>query len=560
MEKIKSLLTKYFWVWVIILLIPAIWALFIPGFYGASDDVHVAWLYQMHKSIMMGKFPPRFVPDLSFGFGYPLFNFVFPLPFYIAELFHLLGFSLVDSIKALFFTTIPLSFLFMYLLLRQFTSKLLSLAGSFIYVYTPYRAVDLYIRGAIGEIVSFIFLPAILLSIVKLKDVGISWIGIGAVAIASLVLSHNITAYMFFPFVVIFFLLQLNLTEKKKVFFVKSILMVFLGLSLSIYFWLPAIVESRFMKYDTVFSFADHYPTISQLFTPYWGYGGSVAGSGDGMSFFLGAVNVLLLLLGVILIFVYWSKLKKSIRFLVIWAFICISSALFLMNYRSTFLWINLPLLPYFQFPWRFLILITLAIPLLVVLLDHLKHKKYIALVLIVLTLITTGSYFRPEDFLDRKDDYYLNRYIPIPIASKQYLETQEEYLRLPKNTQLRPNQNYPLVSIENGEIKRVERVNDLDSVIEVQADNQSAINYNKYLFPGWVAEIDGQPAQIMPGKPFGQISLNVPSGSHTIKVKFEEPSFKKMLNAISLASFLVSLGMCLTRKSLNRIGHFWQD
>ncbi len=557
MENLKNILVKYYWIWVIALLIPASWALFIPGYFGASDDIHIAWLFEFHKTIFAGKFPPRFVPDLSFGFGYPLFNFVFPLPFYIAEIFHLLGLSLVDSIKALFFITIPLSFLFMYLLLRQFSSKIISLTGAVLYIYTPYRAVDLYIRGAIGEIVSFMFLPLILLSIVKLKSPGIKWVGIGAIAMASLVLSHNITSYMFLPFAGLFFLLQFFFTKEKRAYFSKSILMVFLGLLLSIYFWLPAVMESGLMKYDTVFNFVDHYPTILQLVTPYWGYGGSVAGPGDGMSFFLGITNLLLLSIGLVLAIIYWAKINKEIKMLIVWVLVCLGSAFFLMNYRSIFLWDNLPLLPYFQFPWRFLILTTFSIPLLVVLIENLRYKEIIAIGIIFLTLVTSYSFFWPQDFLGREDNYYLNRYIPVPLASKEYLETQEEYLRLPRNTQIRPDKNYPLVSIKNGEIERVDRLNDLDAFFKIRSEAGATLNYNKYFFPGWVAKIDGRRIEIKPGEPFGQITVDVPSGNHTIKIAFEETNFKKFLNAISLGSFLVSLWMCFTRKPLPKIFTF---
>lgn len=556
----KIILNKYIWVMVASLLIPACWALFVPGFYGASDDIHIAWLYELHKTLMAGKIPPRFVPDLSFGFGYPLFEFVFPLPFYISEIFHLVGFGLVDSIKALFFLTVPASFLLMYLLLRQFISGPLSLAGAFLYVYTPYRAVDLYVRGAIGEVLSFVFLPAILLSIVKLKEEkNLKWIGVGAISLASLVLSHNIASYMFLPFVLLFLLMQFFYLSKKRAFLIRSILMIFLGFLISIYFWLPAIIESKLMKYDTVFNFSDHYPTLLQLVTPYWGYGASVAGPGDAISFFLGIVNILVLAGGLIIAITSWSKFSKALKLLLIWTFILIVSAIFLMNYRSLFLWNNLPYLPYFQFPWRFLILTTFAIPLLVVVFEKFKNKFLIAMVIIILTLTTSGSYFRPEDFLGRGDDYFLNRYIPTPIASIEYFETQEEYLRLPKNTKIRPDQNYPLVSVNNAVIRKVDKLNDLDALIEVDAVSISKVNYTKYFFPGWIAKIDGQQTEITPGEPFGQITVNVPEGIHSVKIAFEETNFRRILNAISLASFLVSLGLVSNLwQRLRKIGHFF--
>ncbi len=532
-----------------ILIIPAVWALFVPGFYGASDDIHIGWLFEFHKTLMMGQIPPRFVPDLSFGFGYPLFNFVFPLPFYIAEIIHLfLGFNLVDSIKALFFLTIPLSGLFMYFLLREYSGRSFSLAGAVLYIYTPYRSVDLYIRGAIGEIVSFVFLPLILLSVIKLsKTRGLKWVGIGAISLASLVLSHNITGYMFFPFVALLFLFQTFFISAKKQFITNFFLMIFLGLLISIYFWLPAIVDSNLMKYDTVFNFVDHFPTISQLITPYWGYGASVPGPYDGMSFFLGITNLLVLGIGIISIFLFWKKIEKEKRIIFIWSLICISWSMLLMNYRSIFIWSIVPMLPYFQFPWRFLILTTFAIPILIIILEKLPFNKFIPAVLIVLTLVTSGSYFRPQDFLGRKDDYFLNRYIPSPVASDEYKKTQEEYLRLPIGTQVRPDKIYPRVT-NNTNIKEVVSTDDLNAQIKVESDKGAVISYNKYSFPGWEVRIDNQVVEHKTGSPFGQLTFFVPSGQHMIEVSFKEGTFKKILDAISLVAFLVSLRMAWTR------------
>ena len=541
MGRIINFLNKHLWVLIIFLAIPATWALFVPGYYGASDDIHIAWLFELHRSLMMGQIPPRYVPDLSFGFGYPLFNFVFPLPFYISEIFHILRFSLVDSIKTLFFITVPLSGVFMYLFLRQFTNKSLSLAGAILYIYTPYRSVDLYVRGAIGEIISFAILPLILLSIVKLeKSKNFAWVGVGAMSLASLVLSHNITAYMFFPFVSLFFLLQIIFSASKWQLFVKTFLMVFLAFLLSIYFWLPAIVDSNLVKYDTVFNFADHFPTLLQLIRPYWGYGASVPGPYDGMSFFLGYVNIVLLAISIPLLIFF--KFPKNQKILLIWSFFCIISAIFLMNFRSTFVWSHLPFLSYFQFPWRFLILTTFAVPIFVIVLEKLKHEKLVSTILIFITIISVGSFFRPQDFLGRTDEYFLNRYIPTPVASDEYKKTQEEYLRLPKNTKIRPDKNYPLVYSDSGTISKIEKRNDLDVIVDVNSKTGMNLNFSKYFFPGWVAKIDGQRVEIRQGEPFAQVNVLLPPGEHKVEFMFEETAFKKILDAISLVSFLVSL------------------
>ncbi|MEK7616944.1 MAG: 6-pyruvoyl-tetrahydropterin synthase-related protein [Patescibacteria group bacterium] len=554
MEKLEKILNKY-WVFLILVFsIPAVWALFVPGFYGASDEVHIAWLNQMDKVLKLGQIPARFVPDLSFGFGYPLFNFVFPLPFYIAEIFHLFfGFSFVDSIKALFFITIPLSGIFMYLLLREFVKANLSFLGALLYIYTPYRAVDLYVRGAIGEVLSFIFLPLVILSITKLNQQrNFKWVGIGALALASLVLSHNITAYMFIPFVLLYLLLQFLKESYKGVFFRKSVLMIFLSLLMSAFFWLPAITESNLVKYDTIFKFYDHFPAIRQLLTPYWGYGASVPGEGDGMSFFLGYSSLLVLIFASGLLFLKWKGISKDKKVLFIWVCSGIFLAIFFTNHRSTFVWNSLPLMPYFQFPWRFLILTTFFIPLLVIIFDKSKFEKIILIILLAFVVYPTMSYFKPEHFLGRLDDYYLNKYIPYPKVSMEYLQHQEEYLRLPKTSKQRPDMIYPIIFSLRNPIAPVIKINDLHFIVSVYVNEETLINFNKYYFPGWLAKLDGKNINILAGSPFGQISVLVPKGVHKLEVFFAETPYKLALDFASLLGFLVSL--CLSLKYFRKI------
>ena len=430
MEKIQKFITKYLFLIILVLSIPAVWALFVHGYYGASDDLHIAWLYEMDRVINFGKFPPRFVPDLSFGFGYPLFNFVFPLPFYIGEIFHKLSLNFVDSIKAVFLISVPVSMYFMYKFLKEHTSEILALAGAVLYVYTPYRATDIYVRGSIGEILAFVFPPMAAYAITKIgKEKSKKWVGILAFAVAGLVLSHNIMAYMFVPFLAL-----LAIWQWKGI--VRSVYGFVLGLSVSLYFWLPAIVESRLVKYDTVFNFADHFPTLKQLITPYFGYGASVPGPYDGMSFFLGAVNIIL----IVFAFIFFRRLNKILA----WALVVIGVSVFMMNYRSTFVWNLVPLLPYFQFPWRFLSLTTFATSILVIIFDKIKFGRAIGIIIIIAAIALNFIDFKPQDFLGRTDAYYINRYIPYPTASAEYLMTGEEYLRLPIATQVRPNKISP--------------------------------------------------------------------------------------------------------------------
>ncbi|MDD2822940.1 MAG: hypothetical protein PHQ59_02550 [Candidatus Daviesbacteria bacterium] len=554
MVNLKKYLSNHLWILIVPLSFFAIRALLVPGFYGASDDLHIAWLFELDRLVKLGQFPPRFVPDLSYSFGYPLFNFVFPLPFYLAEVFHLIGFSLVDSIKAVFLLSVPLSGVLMYQFLKTFTSKSLSLAGAIMYMYSPYRSTDIYIRGAIGEIVAFIFLPLAALSITNLfarsndskQFINLRWIGIGAFAFAGLVLTHNIAAYMFMP--LLFILAVAKLISIKN--YLRNLLNLFaaffLGLMISLYFWLPAIQDSSLMKYDTVFNFVDHFPTIKQLIVPYWGYGASVAGPNDGMSFFLGMPTLFIIVIGIFLIGLAWKRFSGDQKVVVGWAIASLLIALIMMNFRSILIWQKVPLIPFFQFPWRFLIITTFAAPILVIAFDKLRYRNFVALVILILVLITNFSSFHPQDYLGRGDSYYLNKYIPLSIASEEYSKTQEEYLRLPLGTVQRPDKIYPRVFPQTGQIIQVKELDSLTALIDTNSNEKFTLNYNKYYFPGWYATIDNQDADISAGAPFGQIQVAVPSGSHVIKIGFAETKQKIFLDIISVVGIIIAVLCCI--------------
>jgi hypothetical protein len=278
------------------------------------------------------------------------------------------------------------------------------------------------------------------------------------------------------------------------------------------------------MKYDTVFNFIDHFPTLRQLITPFFGYGASVPGPYDGMSFFLGAINVALIAFAL----VFFKKLNK----ILIWALGIIGISVFMMNFRSTFVWNLVPLIPYFQFPWRFLSLTTFATSILIIIFDKFKFGKYVGMAVVFGAVLLNFTFFKPHDFLGRTDEYYLNRYIPVPVASEEYLKTGEEYLRLPKATEKRPTTVSPDTK--------------LISSFEVNLATSQAVDYYKYYFPGWKVWIDGREIRAYAGKPYGQIEFVVPAGNHEVKVAFGETLFRGVLDIISLFGLIFAIVIIL--------------
>ena len=71
-----------------------------PGFYDSHDGLlNVHRLFELERCLADGQLPCRWVPDMGYGYGSPLFVFYPPLPTYVAEAFRWLGASFLDAIK-----------------------------------------------------------------------------------------------------------------------------------------------------------------------------------------------------------------------------------------------------------------------------------------------------------------------------------------------------------------------------------------------------------------------------------------------------------------------------
>ena len=148
--------------------LPAIYFLLKPGFYEPQDLHHIADIFQMYRAVISGQLPPRMGPDFLWGFGYPLFNLYYVLPFYLGAAFYALTRSLTGAFEFIFAFSLVVSIFGMYLLLREFFGKIASLAGSILYLYTPYRAVQVYVRGAMGEALAMAILPFVFWGVARL--------------------------------------------------------------------------------------------------------------------------------------------------------------------------------------------------------------------------------------------------------------------------------------------------------------------------------------------------------------------------------------------------------
>lgn len=543
---------KRFFLIVILMLVclPAMKGLWWPGYFSVHDAMHPALVYEMDRALASGQFPGRWAPDFSYGYGYPYFIYIYPLPYYLGVLWYRLGFSLTESVQIVHALAVVGSALAMYWYASFRRSSWAGIIAAVLYIYMPYRAVNMYVRGALGEVLAWVFLPLILGGIermVKLrrpKDLVLTALGV-----AGLILSHNISGMVGVALAAVYAVIWLVQSKSSLVTWLQTGVAFGWGLVMSMFFWLPAFVYKPLIADDAVFNYTDHFPFIKQLFIPSWGYGASVWGPTDEISFQIGIVPVVVwILAGMVLaaIVVQTRRVPWIPAFL--WA--GVAGCIYLMNIRSSWIWESLPLMTYFQFPWRWLWLVTFLIPALGGWMGTLALNRVtqgLAVVCMLAAVIVPWGYFQPDKPRVISDADIVYRYFPVdpnnpqPPVSAEYQTLEEESLLLPKTVAERPK-DYPFVRVTS-KTHEIQLIKSEPVTYEFETQGEAGtVEVAVYAFEGWKATVDGQPTAILAGTPHGQATIFVPSGKHSVSVLYSQAGWLRWINIISGVAVLATV------------------
>lgn len=530
-----SKLMSHIWIFVIILTIPALLALTKPGFFPTQDYIYVARIYQMDKSLKDGQFPVRWVSD--FRYGEPLYNFYAPLAYYVGVVVHSLGFNFLITTKILFGLGFIFSGVSMFFLGKELFGKLGGLLSAILYIYAPYHSVDVYVRGALSESWALAFFPLIFLFSLKLSQkINIKNFVFLSLSLAGLFFTHNIMTVLFLPFFSLWmgFLVWKDRNLKTAKYLVLATL---LGVVLASSFLLPAFFEKDFVqsKYllNGYFDFRGHFVAIPQFFSTFWGYGASLWGAKDDMSFQVGLVHWAVLGLSLFLTLLF--RKDKKILYLNLFLAFAFVLSLFMQHNRSAFIWEEFSILAFTQFPWRFLgISIFFASLVGGSLAVFLKNKLSLALFLIIpITLFAYIGYFQPDSYyLDSVEDHYISKEIlsKDDRLPKDYLPIWVKEVALEKiDTPQVKNGKAEIQGFE----KRTSKVKFEVKVLE-DADLEVPITY----FPGWEVFANGKKIPLEEPSKLGLIRFKVPKGEYKIDAKFSDTAIRTTGNLLSLGGF----------------------
>lgn len=193
--------------------------LFAKGFFKTHDgNFHINRVIGTIQSIKDGQIFPMIIPNFVNGFGYGTNLFYPPLAMYLPIIMLLFTFgNVLNAFKLMIFIAVVFSGINMFNLIFNITqSKKTSLIVALIYLTVPYKLVDIYVRMAIGEILSFVFIPLIFHGLYDIVEKnGDKWylLVIGAVGI---LLSHNISTFLIALVALIYLLAYLDKILKEK--------------------------------------------------------------------------------------------------------------------------------------------------------------------------------------------------------------------------------------------------------------------------------------------------------------------------------------------------------
>ncbi len=516
------------------LLIPYIHSGYFPTHDG---EWAVVRLSDMFRTLRDMQIPARYSGNLNFGYGYPLFNFTYPFPYYLGVAIHMLGIGFVDTVKLMFAITIPTSAFFMFLASRKiWENNWAGIISSVLYLYFPYRLVDLFVRGSIGESFAFMLFPIVLYSFASLikKPDSILFKLVGAFSYAILITSHNIMAILFTLTLGLFFLGNF---KKNDLSLLKNYLFVLIsGLGLSAFFWIPALLEkANILLSETPIADRNlYYVNLKQLLNSPWGYGTPT----DPISPFTYQIGwPFLIVLGLISITLLLRKInllkRTSNETLVIVLFLGFFIFTFLLVKESKFVW-KLPLLSEINYPWVVLSQIGLIISLLAGCLSNFRFFKILSFAIVLMALALYIPFSKPSEYVNRGEGFYFTNDATttsskelMPLWVKEFpFERSKEKIEIIKGS---------------GYIENIS-FNSKNITFAVKLNQEGIVRMNTIYYPGWKVSVNGTLKKINYNNTRGVMDLELPAGDHTVAASFSETSTRMLSNVISVVSLFALL------------------
>lgn len=526
--------------------IPIVLPYFNNGYFPTHDgEWAVVRLVDMFRLLKDFQFPARFSGALNFGYGYPLFNFAYPAPYYFATLIYFVTHSFVLSIKIAFVLSVLFSAFFMYLASYElWKNRIAGVVSVVVYLYLPYRMVDLFVRGSIGESIAFALFPLILYFSLRLFTSPFSRIIIIplALSLAVLISTHNIMTVLFLPILTTYILARI-IFEKRFDVFQGFFLSLVLGIGLAAFFWIPALFEKNNILLSQL-PIADrnlYFVNINQLVFPSWGYAPPTESGGFSYQLGVGQIIAILLTLVIFAKSLFKTKIAQppSIQSAGVLLFLYLLCLLFLFSFTSV-IWKTTPLLNEINYPWTLLSQLGFITALLAgFLATQGKLMKYLSIAVGIACIALTIPYARPEKYVDHGEEFY--------ITNEATTTSSDELM--PVWVKQKPSSHFDeKVKVIDGDAQISNlQYNSRKLAFDFNATSDVIFRIDTIYYPGWRAFVNYEEVMIDYDNPQGVMEISAVRSRNKVTLDFSDTPIRTAANLISIGAVLC-IGFILLR------------
>lgn len=521
------------------------------GVYESGDfNLHIYRTMSFYQNLTDGNLIPSWASILNGTYGYPLFIFLNPLPYYVISAFHFMGFSFINSMKLFISFSFILSGVFMYLFAKEtLRNKLAAFTAAIFYLFAPYHLVDLHFRIDVGEILSFVLIPLMLFFLYRLFKQGtiiyILWTGL---AFALLIMSHQaiglLTLWLVIPLLIMGVLRDFKRIKEIRL-WIKIFVAFCLGVLISAYAWVPYITYVKYTLASEIFTRFPSFVNFQELLYSPWRFGLLFQGPKGELSFLIGYIQIFVFSILVIYLLLKRRKAKYA-KELTIWLAATAFLAFLLTRY-SEIVWLVVPVMKNMLIASRILSVLAFSISFtagffaLVAL-----NKKAVVYVVIVLAIGTTLLNWGNRRVIPEITDNSLRNNLP-------YSTYEGEALACIGNTIWYSNKcvwinKVPAskINVINGQagIKFL-RISSTKHSYIVNSAVGATLKDNTLYFPGWDVYINGKQADInFTNRQYpGLIVFNVPARQTQVEVIYKDLPMLQALKLMFVTLLIIIFG-----------------
>ena len=575
--------------------LPAVTPLWQPTITDSADGLlHLYRLVALDQAVRQGVLFPRWLPDLAYGYGFPLFVFYAPLSYYVTLILSF-GFGLVLAFNISFALALWLSGTGAFVLVRDRFGSLAGLMASVAYVYAPFQLFNAFSRGGLPAAWAMALFPFTFWAFGRLLWPGDQpqlrfWTSISAILFGLALLTHNTLSLLFAPLLAAYLAVNLLVhfiwgrwttspemespVYARSFFWTRIVLPVglaaALGLGLAAFFLLPAIIEKEYAQVYRVitspdFDFRFHFVSLTELLA--WPEPANTGLLNPKFPLTLGLVQLGLAVIGFIGLVYKLLQSRQNLTQPIVaqltlgfFAALVLVIAVFMMLPLSQPLWERLPLLEFIQFPYRWLGPSALMLAILAGAAGAMLPERAalgLALVGIPAIFFSAVPLLYPRYDTTLPDDPSLvdmmayehhsgvigttsfGEYLPIWVKTIPHESPLEPMYQAGQPIE-RFDANYLSSGVE------VESSRNGFNSVSLMVESPEAFQaiFNTFYFPGWVAKINRQRVATVPFSDRGLIRVDVPPGRHKLSLRFQETRLRYVADWLSVAALFAVLGL----------------